>query len=88
MLVGPLVPPHIGHAPPPPAVGPHPSAAGDLSSTPVNDEVTNYTITTAIDLPPVDESVHNHHQLPDVGSLDQFLDSFGNLDSLDQFLSE
>ena len=46
----------------------HPSAAGDTSSTPVNDEVNNYSIVTSIDLPVV------VHQLPDVGSLGDFLD--------------
>ena len=53
----------------------HPSAAGDTSSTPVNEEVNNYSIVTSIDLPVVVHQLPDVvHQLPDVGSLDDFLD--------------
>ena len=53
----------------------HPSAAGDTSSTPVNEEVNNYSIVTSIDLPVVVHQLPDvFHQLPDVGSLGDFLD--------------
>ena len=55
--------------------GLHPSVSGDSSSTPVNDVVTNYSIVSAIDLPVVVQQLPDVvHEVPDVGSLDEFLD--------------
>ena len=59
----------------------HPSASGDTSSTPVNEELTNYSIVSAIDLPVVVDQVPDVvHEVADIGSLDEFLDFANGFD--------
>ena len=75
----------VGQAPPALDAVLLPSASGDTSSTPVNDEVTN-SVVCDIDLPVVvDQLPDVVHGATDLGSLDDFLD-FAH--GFDRFLGE